>query len=551
MKKYIVIAAIALVGIASAFIILGNEGYNPFTGDERVSYSESKEIHLPMEKLRTLNPVTSKDADTYQISKLIFESLFTFDDTLTPVNQLAASYVYDANKLTAEITIKNNSYFSDGTNVTAEDVKYSIENYMAAGNNSVYSSYVSNIKKVSLDKENNYKLTVKFKNGLNVSEDNFTFPIISKKNFGKHTAAKVLSPSFIPVGSGPYAIQSYNEISDLVLTANEYYSGVKPENTLVFDILPEKEDIIPLLDVSNMSMGIINDLSRDTLVADKNVSTQNIISNEVEVIGFNFRKEYMQNAKLRKAIAYSLDNESLLETAYYKNVVLCDSILYPGYLGTENKGEQYKYDLDKAKETFVSANYLDRNEDGYLDDVNEKTLELTILVNSQDLNRSLVAKSLKDNLDKLKIYSTIIYANGAEEFSYKLAEAKYDIFIGGLKINEKYDLRNVLHTDYGNIIKYSNPKLDNIMDKMKSGVSLEIQKELVIDMKDILIEELPYYPIGYKTYGALLSEAFCGNEKGYMFNNYYKNCMDWYCQYKIQENEENEQFEVVDSLEAL
>ena len=35
------------------------------SNEEKVVYTESQTVKLPMEKVRTLNPVTSKDSDTY------------------------------------------------------------------------------------------------------------------------------------------------------------------------------------------------------------------------------------------------------------------------------------------------------------------------------------------------------------------------------------------------------------------------------------------------------------------------------------------------------
>lgn len=541
-KKLIAVCVLAVICTVGIILAVNGREYNPFieNDEEEVEYTESLTVNLPMEKVRTLNPIISKDADTYQISRLIFESLFVFDEKLQPQKQLAESYVYNAEDKTADITIKRNSYFSDGTNVTAEDVKYSIDSYIAAGTNSIYYSYVSNIKSVSLNKENAYALTVKFKTSSNVSEDNFTFPILSKKNFGKYSAERVTKTDFIPIGSGPYAVESYNEISELVLSANGHYSGEKPKNTLCFTILPEKEDVIPLIEVNSMSLGILESLSRDTLIADKKVKSENFISNQVEVMGFNFSREAIQNKKVRKAIAYAIDNKALIESVYYKNGVECDTIFYPNYLGTQNTGDNYEYSMEKAKDMLVSANYIDRDENGYLEDADGKELEINILVNGQDANRAAAAENIKANLDKLHIAGTIIYASDAEDFISRLYGKNYDVFLGELKINETYDLRSLLHTDYGNVIGYSNQKADKLMDKLKSGISAEKQVQTVEQLKEILIDEIPYYCIAYKTFGALTSESFCGNEKGYMFNNFYKNCQDWYCRYAVEKTQEQE-----------
>ncbi|QIB69462.1 hypothetical protein Ami103574_09025 [Aminipila butyrica] len=547
-KKISIIGAVLLV--LAAIILYSQQGqvYNLLnkSDEENVTYTQSQTVELPMEKVRTLNPVTSKDSDTYQISKLIFESLFTLDEHLSLTNQLASSYNYSGDKTSVTIHIKRDAYFSNGSNLTGDDVKYSIDNYIAAATsgNTIYSSYVGNIKSVSVEKNDRYSVVVRFKDKSDVSMENFLFPIISERSYGKNTAYKVVSTDFIPVGSGPYAVESYNDISKLNLVANSYYNGTKPKNTLSFTVLPEKEDVIPLLEVNNISLGFLEDLSRDTLVSDKKISSKNFLANDVEVLGFNFAREAVTEKKVRQALAYAVDVKKLNESAYYKKGVLSDTIYFPGYLGTENTGDNYPYNLKKSAVLLTSAGYVDRDDNGYLEDRNEKELSLTILVNGADISRKIVAEDLKASLDKLSISSHIVYAADGEDFNNKLRQKDYDLFIGGIHINETYDLRNLLHSGYGNLIGYSNKKADKLLDKLKSGISQEQKMETVEGLKDILVNEVPYYPIVYKTYGALKAESLNGDEASYMFNNFYGNAQNWYCKYAQVKTED---LEVVDS----
>lgn len=540
MFKKISIVILAII-ICTTAIIYSQNGkiYKIFSKSDSVktAYTESQIVKLPIEKIRTLNPVTSMDSDTYQLSKLIFESLFYLDENLSLKNGLANSYIYNKDKNSATINIKSNSYFSDGTNVTGEDVKFSIDSYIKAAttNNTIYSSYVSNIKYVSTDKSNKYSVDIKFKNNKDVSKENFIFPIISKSNFGKNSVSKLVSSDFIPIGSGRYAIEKYNSISELQLVANKYFSGTKPTNTLCFSVLPEKEDVIPLLEVNNISLGYLESLSRDTLIADKQILSINFPSNKVEVVGYNFSKPTIAVKEVRQAIAYAVDSKKLNENAYYKNGMYCDSIYFPGYLGIKNTGDNYLYNLDKASGLLISANFLDRDGNGYLEDKDGNELVVNILVNKTNKSRVIVAEDVKAALDKLAISSKIIYAKNAEEFNSKLSSKDFDIFIGELKINETYDLRPLLHSDYNNVIGYSNLEVDILLDKLKSNIDQKEKVKTVSSIKNILIDELPYYCIVYKTYGILTTECLNGNDNDYMFNNLYNNCDNWYSKYPVKE----------------
>ena len=59
----------------------------------------SKEISIPMESVRTLNPIVSKDEESYYLNKLIYQGLFELDDTLKPVGVLAKDYTYGEDEI--------------------------------------------------------------------------------------------------------------------------------------------------------------------------------------------------------------------------------------------------------------------------------------------------------------------------------------------------------------------------------------------------------------------------------------------------------------------
>src|SRR5665647_1279934 len=93
-------------------------------------YKTANKAYLSMGRVKTLNPVISKDKDVYYIDKLIYNSLFKLDENLLPQNDLAESYTYDKNKIT--IKIKNELKWSNGESLTANDVKFSIDAYKKA-----------------------------------------------------------------------------------------------------------------------------------------------------------------------------------------------------------------------------------------------------------------------------------------------------------------------------------------------------------------------------------------------------------------------------------
>ena len=55
-------------------------------------------------------------------------------------------------------------------------------------------------------------------------------------------------------------------------------------------------------------------------------------------------------------------------------------------------------------------------------------------------------------------------------------------------------------------------------------------KSIVSDIKALLSDELPYYPLFYKTYGAIQAKQMKGKTTP-LFNDYLNGCRKWRCEF--------------------
>lgn len=493
----------------------------------------SNEIYIPIEKIRTLNPVITKDEDAYFINKLIYESLFSFDEHLAVNNLLAESYQYLDDGLSLSIQLKKGIEWQDGHALTGEDVKFSIESYLnaAAFGETLYKKNVSNIKGVKVDSQNPLSVTISYHNKDNVSIRNLTFPIIPKHKFANPGAVKSQSANFMPVGTGPYKVSEYNDLTHFTLVGNEDYHGKNvPKNKLIFEILPNKKDAINLMAVNNLALTILKDIDRDTIYANKDLVSASFLSNQVEVLGFNYQKSLLKDRRVRQAISSVIDVKEILEIGYFNNGVLNDSIYFPEYLGTQSTIASP--DIEKARKLLVEAGFIDRDGNGIAENNFKEELSINILVNEEDLSRVAAAQIIKNSLDKLPIRSTIVYKDW-EGYNTDLAAGNFDLYIGGFQLNETYDLRPFLHSGYGNLLGYSNQSLDTLLDKMESGLSQEEMKATFTQIQTLLKEEVPYCTLLYKTYGAVASPGLKGGINPY-FHHIYNGSHNWRYEYEVE-----------------
>ena len=99
----------------------------PFPSEETPAEEEHSGLPavfaLPYLEGQPLNPLTCPDGVQQTVASLLYEGLFRLDQTFTPQPLLCASCTYDLETLTYKLTLRDGVVFSDGSPLTAADVK--------------------------------------------------------------------------------------------------------------------------------------------------------------------------------------------------------------------------------------------------------------------------------------------------------------------------------------------------------------------------------------------------------------------------------------------
>ena len=491
--------------------------------DPGIKTVTSTEIMIPIEKVRTLNPVLLKDEDAYYLDHLIYEGLFRLDETLAPVGVLAKSYSYGVDGTSLTVELRNDVVWQDGVAFGASDVKFSVEAYQSAmgSGGSIYNPYISLIQSVKV--EGDHTVIVNFKQKTNVAVENLTFPILPshKYKFPKDLQKQV--DGFVPVGTGPYRIESVDPGKSILLVGNSNYYGEVPQNTLLAKIMPGKEEAINLFEIGETHLSILKELDRNTLLDNAKVRVHSFPSNEAEVLGFNFRNETLKVPEVRRAISAAIDRQAILESCYFNSGILNDTIYYPNYLGEPMEAPPNVPDPSEGKKLLNQAGLTQ--------------LSFSLLVNGEDHARNLAAQRIKADLAKIGIAVSVVPLSFVD-YQVALAAGEFDLYLGGFQVMDTYDMRPLLHTTYQNPIGYSNLNLDMMLDRMQSAITLEQKKELFSKIHDTLTKEIPYVCLLYKTYGFATPVTFQGEIQP-MFYDIYRGADQWSIAYETEEKTEN------------
>ncbi|MBQ1215339.1 MAG: ABC transporter substrate-binding protein, partial [Firmicutes bacterium] len=435
---------------------------------------------------------------------------------------LADSWNFNETGTVMTIQLKQGVTWHDGQEFTADDVKFTVDSLKKAPT-SMHKPLVDIIK--SIKTNGKYQVELTFVNAFDSALEKLTFPILPEHQYKNLTTFLKAADDFTPVGTGRYQVTSIAKGEAIHLGSNLNYHGAnKATNTITFKVTSENANPVNLFAISDLNLVFLQGIDRETLYSNKNVRVTNFTSGEAELLGFNMTHPTLSQKKVRQAIVSAVDVDQLLDHIYYNNGVKTDSLYYPGYLGTENTGDLYPVNVEKARALLREAGYSDA-EGGMFRDANGKLLSVKLTINGDSTMRYDAAVMIQSQLLKAGI-DCQIQSLDWEAYQQAITYRTYEMFLGGYRFGDSYDLRFLLQSTVWNPAGYVNPQVDELLNRMNQGAEADQKKVTYERMKPILADELPYYCMFYKTYGRMSDwELQTGEES--IFADLYRGAESW------------------------
>ncbi|TCO80006.1 peptide ABC transporter substrate-binding protein [Marinisporobacter balticus] len=493
---------------------------NPVSGGELI---------IPVIQFDTLNPILNDNKSVYYLNKLIYDGLITLDEKLETQPALAQTWDVSEDGKEWTFDLRNDIRWHDGKAFTAEDVKFTIEALrMNVGRKeSVYSVYVKDINNVQMI--NAYRITIGFKTPINNAIELFTFPIIPKHKFlsSQDVYNKI---DLVPIGTGPYKIDTYDKFKSIKFTLNDDYWGDKPYITSILaKRIPDKEAVLTSVETSEIDVAEATNFDWEKYSEDKSLKIYEYITQDYEFLGFNFRNKILQDKNVRSALGYSIDRHAIVDEVYLGHATVVDVPIHPdAYLYDENEKKMGK-DLLKAKKLLKESNWENRDTDPWLENESGQELRLSLLVNGDNLQRIEGAQMIASQLKEIGIDIVINKVNW-EEYQKRIGAKQFDIVLSGWRLPYSSNIRFALHSSYvgnTNFISYSNPEMDRLLDEALNDKNKSLRKEKYKQLQNFIVEEVPYFSLYFKNSSIIMKKRVKGDIMPRPFN-IYGNIEKWY-----------------------
>lgn len=497
MKKKMVMILVAFLMVTS---IAGCKS-NPTSGQSTSGQSSSSGGEFDDKELvvgvaigsSIFNPYGTANINDVNGMSQIYDPILIKDSSGKIVPNLAEKFEISKDALTYTFWLKKGVKFSNGTELKASDVKFSLE----LGKESSFTSAVyANVE--SCEVVDDYTVIFHMKSPnvgfLDYLTSYYNF-IVSEdvvNEYGKDFGTTVESV----IGTGPYILKEWKPGELVVYEANpDYFKGAPDIKKVRFKAITDINAAVIALQTGEIGL-YLNDIpgiSMDSITNNEKLNLATFPSMKFVAIPMNNQSGPFTDIRMRQAVAYAVDRQEMNTVGTDGSGLIVDAPGGSQYTGSPDiKSWNYQVDIEKAKQLVKEAGMEGK----------------TITIKTYTDNYLKLATVLQADLNSIGLKAEVVQVEMNTFFDQVWDKGEYEICItgwisGGMDMDEVMS-GNLLTSNIGiigNICRYSNPTMDELLMKARIETDSEARKLLYADAIELYTKDVPEIPL-YFTNGS-------------------------------------------------
>lgn len=284
--------------------------------------------------------------------KNVYETLVTVDvESGEIVPALAESWEVSEDRRTYTFTLADGVTFSDGSEFTAEDAKFSLERVSSDAWTISLKAQLDVVEKVEAPDEHTLVVTLEH------PSNQFLYALTTHVGAMFDTEG-VGDLANTPIGTGPYTFGTWDRGSKITLERNDGYHGQAPyfqhvemhyfkdANALNNAMLTDSIDVVSTVQAPE---ALAEFEGGDYTIVEGTTNGEVVLSmNQSE-------GKPLADPKLRQAVRHAIDHQTLLDTCWAGRGQLIGTMAPPTDPWFEDRTGDYPFDLDQAKALIAEA----------------------------------------------------------------------------------------------------------------------------------------------------------------------------------------------------
>jgi peptide/nickel transport system substrate-binding protein len=311
-----------------------------------------------------------------------------------------------------------------------------------------------------------------------------------------------------PIGSGPFQMVGYARDEAAQLERNPYciYPSGAPRSIL-FKIVPD-----PTVRALELAEGVCdfsgNNIEYDVLPwlgSHQFLEVSKTPGTTYKYLSFNFRDPRLRDVRVRRAIAYAIDRNTIVNTILRGTARIATGMLSPENWAYDGNVTTYSYDPEKARQLLDQARYT-AGSNGM------RGLRFEYKTTPEGARLGEVFQAM---LQRVGIELTIRTLDFATYYA-DIQAGSFDLTsLQWVGINDPNSYCMVFDSKktppHGqNRGYYSNPAMDRLVEAGMSTVDPEARKEIYGQVQQLAAEELPYVSLWWVDNVAVMNRRLVG-----------------------------------------
>ena len=382
----------------------------------------------------SINALYAFSGNEINITEILYPSLIQMDwdsvkGALAVSPLLADKFVWGKNSLSVDVHLKKGITWSDGKELTADDVIFSFDLFsdplVQSRLYGIFKNFRTdeNLKILpeSFRKINKYAFTVFFREKSNPSLIDLDLPVLPKHIYEgiKRDNIVYAEKEIKPVLCGPFLLKAWNKNQSVVLVKNpkSFLVNEKTPDEIIFKVVPDYNSRITQL--KNNEIDLAEDIKTDDveeLGKYKNIVLGYVKGREYDYAAWNNidpaeysadkkikENNLFGNAEVRKALTLGINRFEIVKDYLLNYGQAASSPVSPVFKDSYDENiRPYPYDPYAAREILKSEGWRDIDNDGILEKGNIE-FSFTLNIPSGNPRRDFTAALIKNNLRMIGI----------------------------------------------------------------------------------------------------------------------------------------------------
>jgi peptide/nickel transport system substrate-binding protein len=438
--------------------------------------------------INTLDPGKHSLIPEAYVVWALFNGLLKFNEKMEVVPDLAESFAVK-DSTTLAFKLRKGVKFHDGSEMTADDVKFTIERLQSDAYASPNKGKVSEVQEVRI-------------------VDPYSFEIVTKHAFAPlltfltnaRTGTQIVPRKIVqavgddafgrqPVGTGAYKIKAWNANESVTLAAHDGYfiPGQPSIATIEIPLIAEESSGVTALKGGQIDLTSTAPFADvPTLEQDKSIKVLKQPGMNCRFISMNHRKPPFDDLHFRRAVSMAFDRNAMVKVVLFGEGVPSWGLIPPSlaYAYETKPRETALYNAERAKAELAKSKYASGFGEIPVLTWGSSWWKRIVEVFALQVNQTLGTKFTVEVNEANTVFARQKSGDFVASVWGWLGPVDPDEYVG-----------EILGTKgWRNFYGYSSPKLDELVEQGRAELDLKKRGDIYKKAEDIAIEDAAVLP---------------------------------------------------------